>query len=103
MEEAKQVNGEARDLKVAIDDTICKFLKDGEGQWYLQVVGGGNVYLKLEEKTEYELKAGDSFRFGTTAYLNIFDGSNVPSLSEIDETSEIGGLSSWLGSSEDDE
>lgn len=103
MEEAKQVNGEARDLKVAIDDTICKFLKDSEGQWYLQVVGGGNVYLKLEEKTEYELKAGDSFRFGTTAYLNIFDGSNVPSLSEIDETSEIGGLSSWLGSSEDDE
>lgn len=103
MEEAKQMNGEARDLNAAIDNTICKFFKDGEDQWCLQVVGGGNVYLKLEEKTEYELKAGDSFRFGTTAYLNIFDDSNVPSLSEIDETSEVGGLWSCLGTSENDE
>lgn len=104
MEEAKQMNGEARDLRNSeIDNTICKFFKDGEGQWCLQVVDGGNVYLKLEEKTEYELKAGDFFRFGTTAYLNIFDDSNVPSLSEIDETSEVGGLWSCLGTSENDE
>lgn len=103
LEIAKQMNGEARDLNAAIDNTICKFFKDGAGRWCLQVVGGGNVYLKLEEKTEYELKAGDSFRFGTTAYLNIFDDSNVPSPSEIDETSEVGGLWSWLGTSGNDE